>query len=440
MKEINKEGTKNSEIDSFNMYFLKEVKKQGNKVLSINSSEITFITDSKYTFKEGSIYLNDNIKISDDIDKCVFSKSLIDGKTIIKVNIKAKNSEEKTIEYVLNDGRDTYNYEDESSYTKGELRIWRQTETGITDGSVILQIGDKVAYDELSNGEKDKIIENTENGGESSSNTQQLRTEDLEWRVLGVDKEGHLELISTKPTTSKIFLKGTAGYLNGEIILNDTCNELYGKGKHALSSRNLNVNDINKIANYDPKTNSNYRRLYEYGYSLSEKCIQFRTSSNEGISWSKWTNTQSTSFTEPGKNTIDESNPSDLTLELPTNISKLESTTYQYTLSDVIANTTPDGISIDSLISEGLNDSNSASSGTNKSQWLSSGGIGCNGNNANFNLFSIRNGRLTFDLLWRSDQISGSPSYAIRPVITIKSQTKVSNKNSEGVYELLSKD
>lgn len=121
IKNINDEGTSNVEIDKFNIYFLKEVKKKGNKISSINSSEITFTTDSKYTFKEGSIYLNDNIKISDDIDKCVFSKSLIDGKTIINVNIKAKNSEEKTIEYVLNDGGDTYNYEDEGSYTHDNL-------------------------------------------------------------------------------------------------------------------------------------------------------------------------------------------------------------------------------------------------------------------------------------------------------------------------------
>lgn len=116
LKEVNEEGTKNSEIDSFNMYFLKEVKKQGNEVDTISENEISFTTGNKYSFRENVIYLNDNIKIAENIENCAFSDSLENGKTIITVTIKAKDAEERNIEYVLsNEGSSSF-YEDEDSY------------------------------------------------------------------------------------------------------------------------------------------------------------------------------------------------------------------------------------------------------------------------------------------------------------------------------------
>lgn len=117
IKEINKEGTNNSEIDKFNIYFLKEVKKQGNEVEAISDNEILFTMGNKYTFKDdNSIYLNDNIKIAENIEKCVFSNSLVDGKKVITVIIKANNAEEKTMEYVLSNEAYSSSYEDENDY------------------------------------------------------------------------------------------------------------------------------------------------------------------------------------------------------------------------------------------------------------------------------------------------------------------------------------
>lgn len=116
MKEINKEGTKNSEIDSFNMYFLKEVKKQGNKINTITENEISFTIGNKFNFKDNAIYLNDNIKVAQNIEKCIFSSDVVNGKTVITVTIKAQNAEEKRIEYVLSNEDYKSSYEDESSY------------------------------------------------------------------------------------------------------------------------------------------------------------------------------------------------------------------------------------------------------------------------------------------------------------------------------------
>lgn len=116
LKEVNKEGTKNSEVDSFNMYFLQEVKKQGNKINTISGNEILFTTGNKFSFRENMIYLNDNIKIAENIENCAFSDSLENGKTVITVTIKAKDAEERNIEYVLNSDEISSNYEDENNY------------------------------------------------------------------------------------------------------------------------------------------------------------------------------------------------------------------------------------------------------------------------------------------------------------------------------------
>ena len=97
IKDVNEKGTENLEIDKFNIYFLKEVKKTGNSISKITSSEIVFATNNKYSFKETDIYLNDTIKIAEDINKCEFSESLVDGKTVITVTIKVANGVEKTI-------------------------------------------------------------------------------------------------------------------------------------------------------------------------------------------------------------------------------------------------------------------------------------------------------------------------------------------------------
>lgn len=135
IKEINQKGTEIAEINNFNIYFLQEVKKQGNKIISISDNEITFSTGKKYSFieDENAIYLietNANIKLAENIEVCKFSNNIIDGKSVITVTIKAKNTEQVTQEYVLNNGEITSNYEDEEEYIYNN-NITNQTENNI---------------------------------------------------------------------------------------------------------------------------------------------------------------------------------------------------------------------------------------------------------------------------------------------------------------------
>ena len=133
IKEIYAEGTNNAEIDKFNVYFLKEVKKQGNTITTVSNNEILFTTGNKYTFNSTHkcIYLNDNIKISDSIEKCMFSSRLENGKTVVTVTIKAANGEEKTSEYVLNSSSYSITYENEEDYIDKVNQIESNTTNNI---------------------------------------------------------------------------------------------------------------------------------------------------------------------------------------------------------------------------------------------------------------------------------------------------------------------
>lgn len=127
IKEANQESAYVAEVNKFNSYFLQEVKKQGNEIEEISEDTITFSSKAKYVFNSDSKIINlielddkgnanKTIKIAEYIENCLFNKKLENGKTIIVVKIKAKNSDEITREYVLNTEKFTSKYEDEDKY------------------------------------------------------------------------------------------------------------------------------------------------------------------------------------------------------------------------------------------------------------------------------------------------------------------------------------
>lgn len=127
IKEINQEGIEIAEINKFNSYFLQEVKKQGNEITKITENSIEFSSNNKYEFDSENRNINlielDNdgnyskiIEVAENIEECNFSKRTENGKVIIGVEIRAKNSQKLTNEYVLNTDKLTSEYEDENDY------------------------------------------------------------------------------------------------------------------------------------------------------------------------------------------------------------------------------------------------------------------------------------------------------------------------------------
>ena len=117
-----KKGTGFTEINKFNIYFLKDVKKQQNRIQTITLNDILFTSGNRYTYnsEKKNIYLNNQIKIAENIETCEFTRLVQNEKTIIRVIIKQKDSPEKTIDYVLNNDPDNSIYENEEDYTRTE--------------------------------------------------------------------------------------------------------------------------------------------------------------------------------------------------------------------------------------------------------------------------------------------------------------------------------
>ena len=289
---------------------------------------------------------------------------------------------------------------------------WTQTGYEITNGEITVKVGNYVLnYDE---GTESTQIETTESGHTAQ---QPLTTENLGWRILGIGENGGLELISDNPTTATVTLSGETGYLNAEEVLNTACNELYGKGEYAESARSLNVEDVNKLANYDPETYSGYGNLYKYRFSTEEDYMQNSKSTDNGQTWSDWkniTNASYQTFRTPGSTeTIGVDNPKES--------QELENTYYYYSISSRMA----DNTDIANMITKGTGDSN-------VTQWLASRTVGCGSYYALFHVRYVSIGYVAYSSLYNSNGYSYSPGWAVRPVVSLESNIQLEGNSEDG--------
>lgn len=288
---------------------------------------------------------------------------------------------------------------------------WIQAGYEITNGKIKLKVGDYVLnYEEKTESIQ---IETTKSG---HTEQQTLTTENLGWRILGIGENGGLELISDNPTTATVTLSGETGYLNAEEVLNTVCNELYGKGQYAESARSLNVEDINKLANYDPKTYTGYGDLYKYRFSTDTNYMQYAKSTDNGQTWSDWldiTGTNYQTFRMPGSTeTISADNPKES--------EEIQYTTYIYTISSHITDT-----NIVNMITEGTGNSN-------LTQWIASRAINCSSGYAGFRVRNLYNGNMSYDALYESNGVSNNPSFTVRPVVSLKTNVQLKGNSEDG--------
>ncbi len=158
-------------------------------------------------------------------------------------------------------------YNSMQDYLDGKESIignWKLSTEGntVTDGKVTLNIGDYVNYKpDEDTYSSDKLTEDYTGNTNSSYNNSDLATESLKWRVLGVDANGCLTLISEKPTTEEVCFKGAKGYNNGVYILNDICEKLYSNKELGVTARSITIEDIEAGFSEDGKTaRDNYNK------------------------------------------------------------------------------------------------------------------------------------------------------------------------------------
>lgn len=112
--------------------------------------------------------------------------------------------------------------------------------------SNLLKVGDYVnyAYDTVTNGYSLPAIE-------SGSNTDQtiMQTTGLKWRILSINEDGTVDLISETPTKQQVSFRGALGYNNGVLLMNNICAEQYSNKKLGITARNINLEDIESQMN-----------------------------------------------------------------------------------------------------------------------------------------------------------------------------------------------
>ena len=145
--------------------------------------------------------------------------------------------------------------------------IQSSSESGnVNNNSSDVQIGDYIAYN---TGTGNTYTAKAETTGYDKGQIFETTGEE-KWRVLSIEDDGTINLISAKPITTKFekgfFLKDKQGFENGVKELN-AISEIYGKGEFAESARSMKMEDINQYLDVDE-----VGRFYqnEYEVDLSE--------------------------------------------------------------------------------------------------------------------------------------------------------------------------
>ena len=269
-----------------------------------------------------------------------------------------------------------------------------------------IKIGDKVDYDETKGG------------------TVTVSTANMEWRVLGVNDLGQIELISTIPTTETVELTGMEGYVNAKTLINQACSA-YGEGDRVASVRSLTAEDINKLGDYNPETDyDGYGEKYTYQYDETDETIKsIETSLYEeyknDMANNNWIDTGYTELYTPD-GVINEINIGPY---------HLETTEYSYDIIKQLSNfKTEDGKLWSSIITKDSNDDLA-------SQWLDTNMEYATEEWYGLSVCGIFDEELGFYVLVDFDNSTDyGNSASVRPVVTLESDVEFTIPDANGVY------
>ncbi len=109
-----------------------------------------------------------------------------------------------------------------------------------------IKIGDYVnyTYDTVSAGYN---LPATQSG--YSSNQTIAQTTGLKWRILNIQPNGTVDLISETVPNAAVYFQGALGYNNGVYLINDICKALYSNSSLGLTARSIDLKDIESQMN-----------------------------------------------------------------------------------------------------------------------------------------------------------------------------------------------
>lgn len=139
-----------------------------------------------------------------------------------------------------------------------------------------IKIGDYVdySYDEI----KDGYSLTKEESG-YTINQSIMQTSGLKWKILNINVDGTVDLISETPTNQLVYLAGALGYNNGVLLINDICEKLYSNIHLGIKARNINLKDVEKKMNgYGIEARNSYLSSDNVQYGSLKKYSENNTS------------------------------------------------------------------------------------------------------------------------------------------------------------------
>ena len=413
-------------------------KKVDEKACGGSKTKVTVTTDpltenGKYTIKVYSKLMATEIK---EITELVSVTSLevtssnSSDNTYATITVKAKEAKKgiQRIEITKEDGSSVaidncngnkelitknYRVEENGTYTVTVYAENNATETVTITGLAILttnrtglKVGDYIAYNPDTAGNYMGLGTSTSEKAGSSSNPAAGIPQDttLKWRVMNINDDGSVDLISATPISTSVYFQGSIGYNNGVLLLNELCKTQYSNNTLGVTSRSINLEDIEKNFN---STGIAARNSYTSSGNVQYGNIK---TYSENYSYSP------DIYDKVGKTTAEESKNYYTTPTTATHTQKgtLEVQQTYYNI------TTPASYFGDSTFHELI-------FGTGTVYWLASRYADCSSSSANFGLCGMYIDHLYgYVLFSSSNSQNDSRGFCVRPVVSLGANIKIS--------------
>ena len=283
------------------------------------------------------------------------------------------------------------------------------------DISKDVKIGDYVDY------VPDNVDETYDKFGETYSgyaNGNIGQDDSLKWRVLNINIDGTVDLISDKPTSTVVYFNGARGYNNGVYLLNEYCKTMYSNSSKGAVARSLNIEDIKDKMEVIDKEKG--KKAYE-NYVTATGTTYGTTYSYKGNRWYplQWKNDNGIDG-ESNQVQVTEYGTEDDAKAQESSILTVTQTFWYLTLSELQANfisaDTRDTSKSDSIYYELL-----CNNGISH-YWLASRCVSTGSSSyANFGLFYMDNGDIQGHTTFNSRSNTNPYYNYVRPIVSLKS-------------------
>lgn len=298
-----------------------------------------------------------------------------------------------------------------------------------------LKIGDIVNYDE-GTGYTTDALQDFEISDDQKNF--EMDATSLGWRVLGVDDEGRVELVSASSTADTFTLNGDYAYVHGVEAINQICTDLYSHGKGAYSSRSLKAKDVLKIIEDYYKLEidygEDYGSLWEYRYfspASGDAAVQYRVSKDQGKTYSDWEymidseGNKVQEYVDPNGKILNASNKEEIIKVKYTSFSFFTKN-YLYKSFDML-----------DVLFRGVDSAKRSSSGYTKNTWLADYADAAAKKKAYYGIFFLGNDSSIKRWTVRySNSLASTNSLAVRPVVTLNKDTEFVFDSSTNSYNI----